>query len=89
MIGVPIKERPIPIKGLEADGSTVTVWGQIFRIESRENRDGTKCRYSLSITDLTGSLILSLWLDKKRDKDTINVVNESVNKALELLEGDD
>lgn len=75
VIGTPIKDRPVPIKGLEADGSVVTVWGQIFRIDSRENRDATKCRYSISITDLTGSVILSLWLDKKRDKDTINAVS--------------
>ena len=75
VIGVPIKDRPVPIKGLEADGSTVTVWGQIFRIESRDNRDGTKCRYSISITDLTSSLILSLWLDKKRDRETICAVS--------------
>ena len=75
VIGVPIKERPVPIKGLEADGSTVTVWGQIFRMDSRENRDGTKCRYSISITDLTSSLIVSLWLDKKRDKEQITAVS--------------
>ena len=75
VIGVPIKERPVPIKGLEADGSAVTVWGQIFRIDSRENRDGTKCRYSISITDLTGSLVVSLWLDKKRDKEQITAVS--------------
>lgn len=75
IIGVPIKERPAPIKGMEADGSTVTVWGQVFRIDSRENRDGTKCRYSISITDLTGSMVLSLWLDKKRDKDKLTAVS--------------
>ena len=75
VIGVPIKDRPVPIKGLEADGSTVTVWGQIFRMDSRENRDGTKCRYSISITDLTSSLIVSLWLDKKRDKEQITAVS--------------
>jgi len=75
LLGTPIKERPVPIKGLEADGSTVTVWGQVFRLDSRENRDGTKCRYSISITDLTSSLVLSLWLDKKRDKDKITAVS--------------
>ena len=75
LLGTPIKERPVPIKGLEADGSTVTVWGQVFRLDSRENRDGTKCRYSISITDLTGSLVLSLWLDKKRDADKILAVS--------------
>ena len=75
LLGTPIKEHPVPIKGLEADGSTVTVWGQVFRLDSRENRDGTKCRYSISITDLTSSLVLSLWLDKKRDKDKITAVS--------------
>ena len=75
LLGTPIKERPVPIKGLEADGSTVTVWGQVFRLDSRENRDGTKCRYSISITDLTSSMVLSLWLDKKRDKDKIHAVS--------------
>ena len=75
LLGTPIKERPVPIKGLEADGSTVTVWGQVFRIESKDNRDGSKCRYSISITDLTSSVLLTLWLDKKRDKDKINAVS--------------
>ena len=75
VLGVPIKEHPVPIKGLEADGSTVTVWGQIFKVDSRENRDGTKTRYSIYISDKTESMMLSLWLDKKRDKDKITAVS--------------
>lgn len=75
VMGVPIKERPVSIKGLEADGSMVTVWGQVFRIDSKDNRDATKCRYSISITDLTSSLVVSLWLDKKKDKETIAAVS--------------
>ena len=75
LMGVPIKERPVPIKGLEADGSVVTVWGQVFRLDSKDNRDGTKCRYSISITDLTSSVVLSLWMDKKRDAEQINAVS--------------
>lgn len=75
ILGPPIKERPVPIKGLEADGSMVTVWGQVFRVDSRENRDATKCRYSISVTDLTGSVVLSLWLDKKRDAEQIQAIS--------------
>ena len=74
VMGPPITERPVPLKGVEADGSNVTVWGEIFRLDSRDNRDGTKCRYSISITDLTNSIMLSLWLDKKRDADRIAAV---------------
>ncbi len=74
VMGPPIKERPVSLKGLEADGSTVTVWGRIFKIEDGENRDGTKKRYTILITDRTSSVVLSLWLDKKRDAETIAAV---------------
>ena len=74
VMGPPIKERPVPLKDLEPDGSMVTVWGQIFKIDAGENRDGTKNRYSIFITDLSSSLILSLWLDKKRDAQIIAAV---------------
>lgn len=75
VIGAPIKDRPVPLKGLEADGSMVTVWGQIFKIDAGENRDGTKNRYSIYITDLTESVVLSLWLDKKREPQTISAID--------------
>lgn len=74
VLGPPIQERPVPIKGVEADGSMVTVWGQIFRVEARDNRDGTRCRYSISISDNTSSMVLSLWLEKKRDAEKIAAV---------------
>ena len=75
VLGAPVQDRPVPIRDLEPDGSLVTVWGQVFRLDSGENRDGSKCRYTISMTDLTGSVILSLWLDKKRDKDKIQAVS--------------
>ncbi len=75
VIGAPIKERPVPLKGLEADGSMVTVWGQIFKIDAGENRDGTKNRYTILITDQTSSIPLSMWLDKKRDAESITAID--------------
>ncbi len=75
LFGVPIKERPRELCSLEADGSNATVWGEIFAIDSRDNRDGTKCRYSIDITDQTDSVTLSVWLDKKRDADKIGAIS--------------
>ena len=75
VIGAPIKERPVPLKRLEADGSMATVWGEIFKIDAGENRDGTKNRYTIFITDQTSSVPLSMWLDKKRDAQTIAAVD--------------
>ncbi|MBQ4612968.1 MAG: PolC-type DNA polymerase III, partial [Clostridia bacterium] len=68
-------ERPTPQKELEPDGSMVTIWGQIFKIDAGENRDGTKSRFTISISDNTSSVPLSLWLDKKRDAQTIAAVS--------------
>ena len=71
IMGTPIREMPTPIRQLEANGSPVTAWGQLFKMDSRDNRDGTKCRFTLSVTDLTGSLNISKWMDKKRDADLL------------------
>ena len=87
LFGTPVRERPVPIKGLEADGSTVTVWGEIFRIDSRDNRDGTKTNYSISITDRTSSLTLKLWLTKGRDNDRIAAVEGLKNGACLVVTG--
>ena len=74
LFGSPIRETPVAQKTLEADGSVYTVWGEIFRVEERPNRDGTKSRYSLDITDRTNSITLSLWLDHRRDSAKLEAV---------------
>lgn len=80
LFGSAIRERPIPMNKLEADGSFVTVWGQIFKSESRTNRDNTKTNYTLYITDKTNSIGLKIWADHKRDKDKIEVL-ENLKKG--------
>ncbi len=84
VMGPPIKERPTPIKDLEADGSMVTVWGEVFKIDAGENRDGTKNRYNISIADQNEALVMALWLDKKKDADTIQAI-EGIKKGNNLV----
>ena len=69
MLGKPIEVRPVPISSLEADGSFAVVWGQIFKIDSKEARDGGSVRYTVSISDGTGSVLVSARADYRRDKD--------------------
>ncbi len=70
------KEAPIPIEKLEADGSVACIWGEIFKIETKDNRDGTKMRYTFNISDMTGSVTCTLWLEKKRDSEKIDKLGE-------------
>lgn len=80
LFGPAIREKPVAMNTLEADGSQVTVWGEIFKSESRPNRDSTKTRYTVFISDKTNSVGISVWADHKRDKDKIDVL-ESLKKG--------
>ena len=71
VFGPPIREKTAPLNTLEADGSWVTVWGEVFSYETRDNRDGTKTRHTFNITDNTSSITISIWADNKRDKDKL------------------
>ena len=84
LFGTAIQERPSPLQSLEPDGSQVTVWGEVFHISSRDNRDGTKTRYTIKMTDHTASVTLSIWNDKKRDADRIAAL-ESLHPGTCLL----
>ncbi len=87
LFGTPIKERPTALHNIEADGSSAVVWGEVFGVDSRDNRDGTKCRYSIDISDGTDSITLSLWMDKKRDADKIGALSALKNGSCVLVSG--
>ncbi len=87
LFGTPIKDRPVSLKTLEADGSNYVVWGEVFHIEDRDNRDGTKVRYSIDISDRTDSITLSLWMDKKRDADRIAALETLGEGSCVLVSG--
>ena len=71
LIGPRISYAPVPIKEIQPDGNPYTVWGEIFRIEERASRDGSRVRIMMDITDKTESLTLSPWLDVNRDAERL------------------
>ncbi len=87
LFGAPIREHPVVLNSLEPDGSMATVWGEVFAVDSRDNRDGTKCRFNIDITDQTDSITLSLWLDKKRDADKIGAISSLKKGSCVLVTG--
>ncbi len=60
VLGSVPKGRITPIKEAAVDLGNIVVWGEIFSVESKETRDGSKKIYSIDITDYTGSLTLKL-----------------------------
>ena len=71
LYGAVPKEAPTRIEQLVADGSVTCIWGEVFKIETKDNRDGTKQRYTINVTDTTGSATCTMWFDKKRDKEKL------------------
>ena len=54
------KAKPIPIKEATIESGSLTVWGEIFSIETKETRDKARKIYSIDITDYTGSITLKV-----------------------------
>lgn len=63
-----IKGTPTKIEQIIPDSGSVTVWGDIFSINSRETRDNKRKIYSINITDYTGSITLKIIEEKERCK---------------------
>lgn len=40
--GRAIKEKPVSLDSIDAESGKVTVWGDIFAVDSRESRDGPR-----------------------------------------------
>ena len=69
LFGGAIRELPQKLQGLPADGSPVTVWGEVFGYETRAFREGTRIRHNFNITDKTDSISACLWTDQTRVRD--------------------
>lgn len=65
LLGKAIRQRPEPLSRIDQQSGKVTVWGDIFQIESRETRDGGSAIFSIMITDYTGSNILKVIKKKE------------------------
>ncbi len=88
MFGSPSGDRPTPMSRLEPDGSVVTVWGEIFKIdEPRVSRDGSSTRYTVYLSDKTNSITASFRADHRRDKDKMAVLEALKPGMCVLLTG--
>ncbi|MEG0854549.1 MAG: PolC-type DNA polymerase III, partial [Angelakisella sp.] len=69
--------KPLPIVEVNAETGNTVVWGEVFDVNARENRDGTKIIMSVSITDYTSSISLKIFEDKEK-KAQLEPIKEGV-----------
>lgn len=75
---------PEPIDSIEPDNGRYTVWGEVFRVESRKSRSGERIQFTFDIYDHTGSVTVSKWFGFKRDAEAIEQM-ESVKEGKCIL----
>ena len=66
--GRKITERPTDLREVSVESGKVTAWGEVFSVERRESRDGSKVIYSFYVTDYTGSNTLKVIADAKKSE---------------------
>lgn len=66
VMGKGIRGAPMPMNEISEETAKCVVWGDIFIIERRETRDGSKIIFSIYITDYTGSNIIKIIMDKQK-----------------------
>lgn len=80
LVGKPVRGNTLPLGELSQDNLKVTVWGDIFQIDSRETRAGDRVIMSIYFTDYTGSNMLKIIELKEKAK-----VYESLTKGMTIL----
>lgn len=68
IMGKEVKEKPTLIKEVTMETGKVTLWGDIFKKDSRDIQDGKKTIYTFDFTDYSSSITMKIFADKsKRD----------------------
>ena len=66
-MGKAVRDTPVRLDSINQDSGRVTVWGDIFLVDKRFSRDGSKCIYAIHFTDYTSSNTLKLIVDKDQE----------------------
>ena len=66
LIGVIINNEPMKILKIKNEAKNITIWGDVFKLDERLTRDGTKKIYSINITDYSSSITLKIIATKEK-----------------------
>ena len=75
LTGKVIRQRPMKLSDVNMQSGKVSVWGDIFSIESKEARDGETVILTIMITDGTGSQSVKVIRKRKEIEDVLSLKN--------------
>lgn len=81
ILGRPVRNKPAPIRDLNPEDGTVTVWGDVFGYESKETRDGRSLIISFHITDYTGSYTVKIFDEKENAAKVDQAIKDGMTGA--------
>ncbi|MBR7093036.1 MAG: PHP domain-containing protein [Clostridia bacterium] len=82
---VPRSVKPMPLSALAEGSGPVTVWGEVFKHEVKEFRDGAQVKHVFYITDYTGSACVTVFISSaKRDQKKLEAM-QAVKEGVCLL----
>ncbi len=67
--GRKIAEKPIALREVNAESGKVVVCGEVFSVESKDTRDGSKFIMTVHFTDFTSSNTMKIIAEKSREED--------------------
>ena len=76
--GNKIKTKPKPICEIDPMDGNVVVWGDVFNVDVRETRDGTRNIIVFNVTDYTGSYTVKIFELKENCKDIVGALKDGV-----------
>ena len=65
IFGQAIKKDPVSMKEISAEDGEVVVWGDVFKLETKETKDGKRLIIEFSITDYTYSYGVKFFDEKE------------------------
>ncbi|MBQ6264581.1 MAG: PolC-type DNA polymerase III [Clostridia bacterium] len=85
VLGGRVKSKPKPIKDITIMDGNVTAWGDVFGLELKETKDGTRNIINFYITDYTSSYTVKIFETKENSRAAAEYLNNGVTVVVRGL----
>ncbi|MCR4925624.1 MAG: PolC-type DNA polymerase III [Clostridiales bacterium] len=77
----PVNEKPTPLETISYEDGSVVIWGDVFKKEVKETKDGKSYIFTFNVTDYTNSATIKMF----NKKDKIQEIVDSIKDGMTVL----